>query len=127
MILRRPRPREDQLEVIGEPANEKETKFIETYLKAAENVEMTDQDVEIAENNGTEFKHDSLIEYSNIQLDFIKVFGKRVFVLVIGEFNFFNHVLFDNTLAIKETTPILSQPKDVAGSGIAFVNLHSLP
>ena len=96
MILRRPRPREDQLEVIGEPANEKETKFIETYLKAAENVEMTDQDVEIAENNGTEFKHDSLIEYSNIQLDFIKVFGERVFVMVIGKHIF--QLYFSNSV-----------------------------
>ena len=48
---------------------------------------MTDQDVEIAENHGTEFRHDSLMEYSNIQLDFIKVFGERVFVMVIGKLN----------------------------------------
>ena len=72
---------------IVEPANQKEQKFVETFLKAAENVEMTDQDVEIAENHGTEFKHDSLMEYSNIQLDFIKVFGERVFVMVIGKLN----------------------------------------
>ena len=72
---------------IGEPANQREQKFVETFLKAAENVEMTDQDVEIAENHGTEFKHDSLMEYSNIQLDFIKVFGERVFVMVIGKLN----------------------------------------
>ena len=83
--------------MIDESANEKEKKLSETYLKAVENVEMTDQDVEIAENHGQEFKHDSLIEYSNIQLDFIRVFGERVFVLVIGEFNFFDQVLFDNT------------------------------
>ena len=83
---------EDQLEVIGEPANERETKFIETYLKAAENVEMTDYDVEIAENRGTEIKHDSLMEYSNMQLDFIKVFGERIFVLVIGEFHFLDKI-----------------------------------
>ena len=91
MILRRPRENQlgfDSLEVIGEPANKKETKFIESFLKAAENVEMTDKDVEIAENLGQEFKHDSLIEYSNIQLDFIKVFGERHFVLVIGELTF---------------------------------------
>ena len=79
--------------MIGESANEKEKKLSETYLKAVENVEMTDQDVEIAENHGQEFKHDSLIEYSNIQLDFIRVFGERVFVLVIGEFIFFDQVL----------------------------------
>ena len=92
MIFRtRPRTREDQpvtdqpMDIV-EPANQKETKFVETYLKAAENVEMTDQDVEIAENHGTEFKHESLMEYSNIQLDFIKVFGERVFVMVIGTF-----------------------------------------
>ena len=90
VIFRRSRPREDQPVTdqpmeLGEPANQKETKFVETYLKAAENVEMTDQDVEIAENHGTEFKHESLMEYSNIQLDFIKVFGERVFVMVIGK------------------------------------------
>ena len=91
IIFRRPRTREDQpgtdqpMEVIGEPANQKETKFVETYLKAAENVEMTDQDVEIAENHGTEFKHESLMEYSNIQLDFIKVFDQKILVMVIGE------------------------------------------
>ena len=71
---------------IPEPANQKEEKFVtKTFLQAAENVEMTDQDVEIAENHGTEFKHDALMEYSNIQLDFIKVFGERVFVMVIGK------------------------------------------
>ena len=88
--LLRPGPRErgpvteQPMDVGAEPPNQKETKFVETFLKAAENVEMTDQDVEIAENHGTEFKHDSLMEYSNIQLDFIKVFGERVFVMVIG-------------------------------------------
>ena len=71
---------------IPEPANQKEEKFVtKTFLQAAENVEMTDQDVEIAENHGTEFNHDALMEYSNIQLDFIKVFGERVFVMVIGK------------------------------------------
>ena len=64
---------------------EKETKFVEKFLKAAENVEMTDQDAEIAENHGTEFKHDSLMEYSNIELDFIRVLGERVLVMVIGK------------------------------------------
>ena len=92
MIFRRPIPirfidTEDQLEVIGEPANKKET-----YLKAAENIEMTDYDIEIAENHGTEIKHDSLMEYSNMQLDFIKVFGERIFVLVIGEFRFLDKI-----------------------------------
>ena len=49
---------------------------------------MTDQDAEdaeIAEHSGFAFKHDSLMEYSNMKLDFIKVFGKRIFVRVIGE------------------------------------------
>ena len=67
-----------------QPPDSKETKFSEDYLKASENHEMTDQDVELAENNGTEFRHDSLMEYSNIQLDFIKVFNIKVFVMVIG-------------------------------------------
>ena len=71
---------------IPEPANQKEEKFVtKTILQAAENVEMTDQDVEITENHGTEFNHGALMEYSNIQLDFIKVFGERVFVMVIGK------------------------------------------
>ena len=69
---------------VAEPQGVKEDKFVETYLKAAENIQMTDDDVEIAENNQKEFEHDSLMEYSNIQLDFIKVFGERVFVMVIG-------------------------------------------
>ena len=83
-----------------EPANQKETKFVETFLKAAENVEMTDQDVEITENYGTQFKHDALMEYSNIQLDFIKVFEERVFVMVIGEFYRFVFVNCSNQLII---------------------------
>ena len=67
------------------PPSQKEDNFASDYLKKAENVEMTDNDVELAENNGADFKHDSLMEYSNIQLDFIKVFGKKVFVMVIGK------------------------------------------
>ena len=67
------------------PPSKREDNFAADYMKKAENVEMTDDDVEIAENNGANFKHDSLMEYSNIQLDFIKVFGKKVFVMVIGE------------------------------------------
>ena len=46
---------------------------------------MTDKDAEIGENHGTEFRHDSLMDYSNVQLDFIKVFDKRVFVMVISK------------------------------------------
>ena len=69
----------------SEPQGQKEETFAANFMKKAENVEMTDDDVEIAENNGANFKHDSLMEYSNIQLDFIKVFGKKVFVMVIGE------------------------------------------
>ena len=86
------------MEMIGEPPSQKEENFAssETYLKAAENVEMTDQDVEIAENHGTEFKHESLMEYSNIQLDFIKVFGERVFVMVIGKHIF--QLYFSNSV-----------------------------
>ena len=70
----------------SEPQGQKEETFAANFMKKAENVEMTDNDVEIAENNGADFKHDSLMEYSNIQLDFIKVFGKKVFVMVIGWF-----------------------------------------
>ena len=67
------------------PAGPKEDKMATTMMQKAENMEMTDNDAEIAENNGAAFKHDSLMEYSNIQLDFIKVFGKKVFVMVIGK------------------------------------------
>ena len=49
------------MEVIGEPANQKETKFVETYLKAAENIKLTDHDIEMAECHGTGIKHNSLI------------------------------------------------------------------
>ena len=73
------------------PADQKEAtntdKMATTMMQKAENMEMTDNDAEIAENNGAAFKHDSLMEYSNIQLDFIKVFGKKVFVMVIGKFH----------------------------------------
>ena len=72
-----------------EPPGQKEETFAADYMKKAENVEMTDNDVELAENNGADFKHDSLMEYSNIQLDFIKVFGKKVFVMVIGKIRIF--------------------------------------
>ena len=79
-----------------QPPDQKEDNFAANYMKKAENVEMTDNDVEIAENNGAEFKHDSLMEYSNIQLDFVKVFGKKVFVMVIGLFEIFYYGnLFD--------------------------------
>ena len=75
----------------SKPQGQKEENFAANFMKKAENVEMTDNDVEIAENNGADFKHDSLMEYSNIQLDFIKVFGKKVFVMVIGWFEIFYH------------------------------------
>ena len=68
-----------------QPAGQKEAEFTKTYLQAAENHEMTDQDVELAENHGAQFRHESLMEYSNMQLDFIKVFGTKVFVMVIGK------------------------------------------
>ena len=68
------------------PAGQKEDKMATSMMQNNENMEMNDNDAEIAENNGTAFKHDSLMEYSNMQLDFIKVFGKKVFVMVIGKF-----------------------------------------
>ena len=61
-----------------------ELTFAENYLEATKNMEITDQDVEISENLAKEFKHNSLMEYSNIQLDFIKVYGQRILVMVIG-------------------------------------------
>ena len=61
-----------------------ELKFAVKYLEATANMKMTDQDVEISENLAKEFKHNSLMEYSNIQLDFIKVYDQRILVMVIG-------------------------------------------
>ena len=68
------------------PAGQHEDKMATSMMQINENMEMNDNDAEIAENNGTAFKHDNLMEYSNMQLDFIKVFGKKVFVMVIGKF-----------------------------------------
>ena len=68
------------------PEGQPEVKMATSIMQTNENMEMNDNDAEIAENNGTAFKHDSLMEYSNMQLDFIKVFGKKVFVMVIGKF-----------------------------------------
>ena len=83
-ILQRNGTRNVQIENFA-PADKQEDRFAAHAMKKLENIEMTDNDVEIAENNGADFKHDSLMEYSNIQLDFIKVFGKKVFVMVIGK------------------------------------------
>ena len=68
---------------INESVNE--TKMIETSFNATETQKMTVQNIEIAENYGTKFDHPSLIQYSNVQLDFIKNFGKRVFVALVGK------------------------------------------
>ena len=70
-----------------QPAGPQEIKLTEkvALLQAQESHEMTDQDVELAENHGAQFRHESLMEYSNMQLDFIKVFNTKVFVMVIGE------------------------------------------
>ena len=63
-----------------------ERKFVETYMKTAENLQMTDEvvDQETEFKNETEFKHESLMEFSNIQLDFIKVFGQKFFIMMLG-------------------------------------------
>ena len=68
------------------PAGQNEDKMATSMMQNNENMQMTDDDAEIAENNGTAFRQDNLMEYSNMQLDFIKVFGKKVFVMVIGKF-----------------------------------------
>ena len=39
-------------------------------------------------NYAREFKHDSLMEYLHKKLDFIKVFGQNILVMVIGKFYF---------------------------------------
>ena len=78
---------------------EMENKFVETYLKAAEDVQTTDIDFEISENLEANFEHDSLMKYSNIRLDIIKLFGKRIFVMLIGKIKI-NKILGDTILSI---------------------------
>ena len=55
----------------------------DSRLKKLESVELNDDDAELAEFNSTNLKHPSLMDYSNVQLDFIKVFGEKKFVMVI--------------------------------------------
>ena len=52
------------------------------------NADIRHQDVEIFESHETKFRHGSLMEYSNMYLDFIKIFGERILVMVIGKFDF---------------------------------------
>ena len=75
-------------------ASEKEEKFVRDFLKAAED-EMIDQDVERPQNILSQnfLYHESLMKYLNINLDFIKVFGEKVFVLTIGKFKLHFDVL----------------------------------
>ena len=84
------RANEGSMKVIDEPANQKEKELIKTYLKEAEIFlidELKEEYAEMAEKHEKRIQHNSLMEYSNIQLDFIKVFGERVFVMVIGKSN----------------------------------------
>ena len=62
-------------------SSEKDMELVETFLKAAENIEMTDKDVK----HRSVMQHDSVMEYLNINLDFIKAFGEKIFVLAIGK------------------------------------------
>ena len=59
----------------------KDDDFVAKILKAAQDLE-TEANVD-----GTEFEHDNVIEYSNIQFDFIKNFNDRTFVIIIGKSN----------------------------------------
>ena len=52
-------------------------------VKKLESIELNDDDAELAEFNSTNLKHPSLMDYSNVQLDFISVFGEKKFVMVI--------------------------------------------
>ena len=61
----------------------KESSFAEVFSKEAENHDMMDEDAENAENSVATFEHNSLISYSNVQLDFIKVFGEEIYVMTI--------------------------------------------
>lgn len=60
-----------------------EAEIRDSRLKKLESVELNDDDAELAEFNSTNLKHPSLMDYSNVQLDFIKVFGEKKFVMVI--------------------------------------------
>ena len=55
----------------------------DSRIKKLESIELNDDDAELAEFNSTNLKHPSLMDYSNVQLDFIKVFGEKKFVMVI--------------------------------------------
>ena len=93
------RERSDAMMESHAPESQPEVKMATSIMQTNENMEMNDNDAEIAENNGTAFKHDSLMEYSNMQLDFIKVFGKKVFVMVIGKFQ--NEVITSDKATMK--------------------------
>ena len=66
-------------------ANEDRTEadIRDSRIKKLESIELNDDDAELAEFNSTNLKHPSLMDYSNVQLDFIKVFGEKKFVMVI--------------------------------------------
>ena len=55
----------------------------DSRVKKLESIELNDDDAELAEFNSTNLKHPSLMDYSNVQLDFIRVFGEKKFVMVI--------------------------------------------
>ena len=58
----------------------------------AENFESVCQDIQMAANNAKQLNHNSLMQYLDVQLDFIKVFGEKVFAMVIGNNNYYNSV-----------------------------------
>ena len=60
-----------------------ESDIRDSRVKKLESIELNDDDAELAEFNSTNLKHPSLMDYSNVQLDFIKVFGEKKFVMVI--------------------------------------------
>ena len=79
---------EAQMQELEEAALEGQTederrKERDSRVKKLESIELNDDDAELAEFNSTNLKHPSLMDYSNVQLDFIRVFGEKKFVMVI--------------------------------------------
>ena len=60
----------------------KDGDFIAKVLQAAKKYDDLETEANVDQ---TELKHDNIIDYSNIQFDFIKNFEDRIFVIIIGK------------------------------------------
>ena len=87
-VLQRQAQLEAQLQLQEEETNAGQTETerrgaLDSTVKKLESIELNDNDAELAEFNSTNLKHPSLMDYSNVQLDFIRIFGEKKFVMVI--------------------------------------------